>query len=639
MKKKLTRGTLGLGLMAALTLAPMAPLSAEEVDEIVVSATGIPTPLAQIGASVDIITAEDLERQQITYLQDALGTVAGVSSYQSGGPGSTSNVFLRGMTGKYSGVYVDGVQINDPASQQAAWAYLPTHGLESVEVLRGTQGVLYGSEAIGGAISMFTAVGGETQHGIGLQTGSYGTRNVSLSSKGQAGQVDYGLFIQENKTDGFSAANENDGNTEDDGFESINARGRFVWEISDALSVDFALRSISSEIETDASGPTDNTLHYTDFDATGGKLGVSYKTENATHNFSAGLSGDVSTAYTLPFMQTTLSGLTSEGERRSFEYRGIYNLSDTVSLLFGAETETEKYVSSQGTYEADNSAILSLIRYADDDGLSVSYAIRQDDNEAFGLFDTARFSGKKMFGSFGIRASYGTGFRAPSLYELFGIADYCVERLCGNETLTPEESRSRDVALVFETSKRFNLELAHFKVKVENLIEYGSVTPSPSDNCLNFNFNGLCGKYEQSDEETESAGYEIRGAADLNARTKLLFNFTKLDATRANGTRDIRRPEETLNLSVFSDLSERLSLSASLNMVKDTVDDDFSNWPNTEVVALDDYSLLDFGGTYKLEEHSELSVSVKNALDEDYETALGFGTPGRAFYVGISINF
>jgi vitamin B12 transporter len=74
-------------------------------------------------------------------------------------------------------------------------------------------------------------------------------------------------------------------------------------------------------------------------------------------------------------------------------------------------------------------------------------------------------------------------------------------------------------------------------------------------------------------------------------------------------------------------------------MVKDTVDDDFSNWPNTEVVALDDYSLLDFGGTYKLEEHSELSVSVKNALDEDYETALGFGTPGRAFYVGISINF
>jgi vitamin B12 transporter len=142
MKKKLTRGTFGLGLMAALTLAPMAPLSAEEVDEIVVSATGIPTPLAQIGASVDIITAEDLERQQITYLQDALGTVAGVSSYQSGGPGSTSNVFLRGMTGKYSGVYVDGVQINDPASQQAAWAYLPTHGLESVEVLRGTQGVL-----------------------------------------------------------------------------------------------------------------------------------------------------------------------------------------------------------------------------------------------------------------------------------------------------------------------------------------------------------------------------------------------------------------------------------------------------------------------------------------------------------------
>ena len=116
MKKKLSIGL--------LTLFAITPLWAEEVDEIVVSATGIPTPISQIGASVDVITAEDLERQQITYLQDALATVAGVSTYQSGGPGSTSNVFMRGMTGKYSGVYIDGVQINDPASQQAAWGLI-----------------------------------------------------------------------------------------------------------------------------------------------------------------------------------------------------------------------------------------------------------------------------------------------------------------------------------------------------------------------------------------------------------------------------------------------------------------------------------------------------------------------------------
>ena len=244
MKKKLSIGL--------LTLFAITPLWAEEVDEIVVSATGIPTPISQIGASVDVITAEDLERQQITYLQDALATVAGVSTYQSGGPGSTSNVFMRDMTGKYSGVYIDGVQINDPASQQAAWAYLPTHGLESVEVLRGSQGVLYGSEAIGGAISLFTAYGGETTNQAVFESGSFGTESLSFSSRGESGKVGYGLFAQQIETNGISAASESNGNTEDDGYESLSAHGRAVINLSDQVSVDIALRSVSSEIETDA---------------------------------------------------------------------------------------------------------------------------------------------------------------------------------------------------------------------------------------------------------------------------------------------------------------------------------------------------------------------------------------------------
>ena len=210
MKKKNIWG----GLLVALVTTQVA---AQEVDEIIVSATGIPTPAAEIGASVDVISAADLEAQQITYLQDALGAVAGISTYSSGGVGSTSNVFLRGMTGKYSGVYVDGVQINDPVSQQAAWAYLPTHGLESVEVLRGSQGVLYGSEAIGGAISLFTAYGGETANKASYEFGSFGTQYLSLSTKGETGNIGYGFFINQSETDGISAASEANGNTEEDG--------------------------------------------------------------------------------------------------------------------------------------------------------------------------------------------------------------------------------------------------------------------------------------------------------------------------------------------------------------------------------------------------------------------------------------
>ncbi|CAI8227724.1 MAG: Vitamin B12 transporter BtuB [Alphaproteobacteria bacterium] len=632
MKKQLT-----IGLLAALTLT--SPVGAEEVDEIVVSATGIPTPISQIGASVDVITAGDLERQQITYLQDALATVAGVSTYQSGGPGSTSNVFLRGMTSKYSGVYIDGVQINDPASQQAAWAYLPTHGLESVEVLRGSQGVLYGSEAIGGAISLFTAHGGETTNQAVLESGSFGSESLSFSSRGESGKVGYGLFVKQTDTDGISAASESNGNTEDDGYESLSARGRAVINLSDQVSVDIALRSVSSEIETDASGPSDNNQNYTDFDAVGGKLGLTYEAGNTIHSFAVGISEDETTAYTLPFMSTSLSGLASKGERQVANYRGLFDLSEEVKVIIGIENETEEYTSEAGTSKAENTAVFSLLQYADANGLSISVAARQDDNEVFGRFDTSRISGRKLFGVLGVRASYGTGFRAPSLTEMFGLSDYCVNRLCGNDTLQPEESRSRDFALLIEPTANWNVELAHFKIRVNNFIEYGSVAPDPSDDCLNYNFNGLCGRYQPSDGEIDNSGYEFRTKLSVNEKTNVSVNFTKLDALRANGQRDIRRPEETLNMSVSYQQSERLNIGVAAQVIRDVIDDDFSDWPNTVVVNLEDYELVKLHALYSYSPSGNVFARIENVLDEDYETALGYGTPGRAFYVGVSSSF
>ena len=632
------------GLVTALTLSPvlspaLAPAMAEEIDEIVVSATGIPTPLAQIGASVDIITAQDLERQQITYLQDALATVAGVSTYQSGGPGSTSNVFLRGMTGKYSGVYVDGVQINDPASQQAAWAYLPTHGLQSVEILRGSQSVLYGSEAIGGAISMFTAVGGETENHVDLQTGSFGTHNIAFSSRGEVDNLGYGFAIKRVDSDGISAANENNGNSEEDGYKSLSARGRFVVDVADDLSFDLAVRSVSSEVKTDASGPTDNNLNYTDFDAVGGRLEARYEVGKTVHSFSVGNSRDDTSPYSVPYGQDSLSALTDEGERDVMAYRGVFTVSDSVQILIGVEDEEEEYRSSEGVYSNENTAIFSLIQYSDAKGLNASYAIRQDDNETFGEFDTHRLAIKKTFSRYGIRGTYGTGFRAPSLRELFGLSDYCVERLCGNESLTPEESRSYDIAFMVNLTEGLNFELAQFEVEVEDVIEYQDVLSDVTDDCRNYTYSPNCGKYGQSTGKTKTSGYELRGSFKMNEATQFALNFTKLEATRPTGQPDIRRPEETLNLSISHTPNERLSLGGSLRAVRKTIDEDFSNWPNTEIVQLDDYALVNLHAGYEVSESLSLKVRVENALDDDYETALGFGTPGRAAYIGVTSSF
>lgn len=637
MKKKIWGGLLAVCVTSSV--------AAQEVDEIIVSATGIPTPAHEIGASVDVITAADLEAQQITYLQDALGAVAGISTYSSGGPGTTSNVFMRGMTGKYGAAFVDGVQINSPANQQVAWSHLSTHGLDSIEVLRGSQGVLFGSEAIGGVVNLFTAYGGETENRITLEGGSFGTQNISLSSKGQAGRVGYGLFVKQSDIDGFSIGREENGNSEKDGYENLNARGRFVVDLSDQLSVDVALRSVSSEVDTDPGDPPVDGPNYTDFDTVGGRLALTYKTANSVHTLSSGETEDVSTSFSVPFGQTELSGSTTEGLRSTLNYRGVFNLSDQVQLLVGYEDEEDTSItSSDATYEASNQAVMALLQYSDDAGLSASFAMRQDDNEEFGKFDTSRLAAKKMFGQFGVRGSYGTGFRAPSLDELYGESIYCVANTCGNPDLQPEESRGHDIALVFEPNENLNIELAQFKITISDFIKYGNVAPDDaSDPCLAAQFWNpsatTCGKYEQTDGESKSNGYELRGAYQVGDATRIGFNFTKLDANDENGQREIRRPEETLNVTLSHGFSERLSVSASVKAVRDVLDSDFSTpFPYVDV-ELDDYTLLNLSAAYQINEQVKAYGRIENTTDEDYETAYAYSTAGRAFYVGVSSSF
>jgi vitamin B12 transporter len=628
----------GLCFGASLMAPVLTPALAQEVDEIIVSATGIPTPAAQIGASVDILTADELAEMQSIYLQDALTKLAGVNSYASGGAGATSNVFLRGMTGKYSGVYVDGVQINDPVNQQASWANLPTHGLDSVEVLRGTQGVLYGSEAIGGAINLFTAYGGETKTTAAVDTGSFGTNIVSLSSQGEANPLGYGLgyglFVQQTDTDGISAANEIDGNVEKDGYERLTGRARFVVDLSDQISVDVSLRSVSSEVDTDASGPSDSLTNYTDFDSIGGRVSLAYAAGDWQHKVSLGQTEDINSAY-------TFSTLTTIGSRDSLAYRGVLEFSDTVDLLIGVESESETYETSDATYETDNDALLALLQYSGDQGLSASLAVRQDDSKAFGKFDTSRFAAKQMFDRFGFRASIGTGFRAPSLYETYGLSDYCADGLCGNTQLQPEESQGHDLAVIFQPTKKSYLELASFKITVSDFIKYGTVTPQAGDACLVANsYPGnvatQCGKYEQSDGDSVSSGYELRGRIEISEQTVLSGNFTKLDAETETGARDIRRPEETWNANLSHRISERLSGNMNVQVVRKTIDTNFATY---QQVDLDDYTLLNLSAAYQLSQMAKLSARVENALDDQYETALGFGTPGRAFYIGLTASF
>lgn len=594
-----------VALMAAFTLSPV---MADEIDEIVVSATGIPTPLAQIGSSVDVITAEDLERQQITYLQDALKTVAGVSAYQQGGPGTKSNIFMRGTGGEYTAVFVDGIQINGAKDQSVSWANLPTHGLASVEVLRGPQSVLYGSEAIGGAVNMYTAVGGESAFTAVADSGSFGTQRLVGLARGETNHVAYGASIETLSTDGISAANEDNGNSEADGHEKTSVRLRLTADINAALSADIAYRMVSSEVNTDDYDYVQNraadgaSFAYNDkSDSTGLSLKLNYSQGELLHGVSySNIEDEIDSL--------SAFGTTNEtGKRHNLGYRGTLDFGDGMKLLVGADREVETFTA--GTeYEAANLAAFAVMQLHVD-GLATTIAARRDDHEEFGAFDTFRVSGLLDLDIFALRGTYGTAFRAPNLRQLYASGS-------GNSALLPEEGVGGDVGLIFGFSEDSKMEIAYFFSTITDLIGFG---PAP-------NYQSI-----QTSGESKSSGLELRAQTILFGDYTLTGNYTYLNAEDADGERLVRRPRHSLNLAVSTEIADRISLNGNLQMVRDVM--------GLGNQALDDYSLLAVNGSYLIYEGVKATARIENLLDEDYETALGYGTPGRAFYVGVTSSF
>lgn len=627
-------GFMGFSPVLAQTTQPSV---SEVIDEVIVSASLIPTPVGQVGASVGLITQADLKAQQTVYLRDAVQKIAGISTYQSGGDGSTANIFMRGMTGKYNAVIIDGIQINDPVSQQAAWPHLTTQGLERVEILRGSHSVLYGSEAVGGVVSMFTAHGGDTAQELTLEAGNENFRLAGYQAKGTLGDLSYGVSLQHADTDGISSADENDGNVEADGYRYQGGNARLVWSPHEDWKLDLALRASEGRNDTDSGAPADVLGTYNKFENQAYRLDAEYDAGSIQHIFRISQTEDenLSISQFLPLLLT--------GARQMASYHTIVELTDTVQLLAGVETETEEYETPTESYEVDTEAAYLLIQAEPLTGVYATFAVRRDDNEKFGSFETYRMTLlARLNDKIQLRANSGTGFRSPSLFELLGKSVFCAAEMCGNTDLQPEESESWDIGMVMTPRAGLSFEAGLFEIQVENFIQYGNIVPSDlNDNCLAANsFPGFpatgCGKYIQSGGTSTSQGAEFIADWQINDRFHLTANYTQLDTKKANGDRDIRRPKHTVNLSLTGAVTQRLSATLSLFHARDTVDTNFNLFRD---VPLDDYTLVDMTASYEVSENLKIHGRIKNVLDDEYQTALGFGTPDRSAYIGMRMGF
>lgn len=587
------------GLLAALVVTPLA---GQEVDEIIVSATGIPTPAAEIGASVDVITAADLEAKQITYLQDAL-KLKGINVPQNGGPGTISNVFMRGLPGRYTNLMIDGISMFDPSfSNQVLWSDVTTNGAAQVEVLRGSQGVLYGSNTIAGVISQFTAIGGDQQQTLRAELGEYGTQNISLSSRGETEAIEYGFGVSRFHTDGFSAAKRpagNDSQFDDDAYDNTSINGKVRTHISDDVSVDVVVRNAEGKVETDIGANTDALNMWSEFRRNAARLAVNARTGQFSHQL-----GFTNYDNEIDNFSNSAVSWSQDTVRHVLDYRSVFDASESLQMVFGAGSDE----SHDGTNEVDIQNFYGLVQIRPFSALAVTAAARRDEHDLFGEHDTYRATAAlTLADGFTTRAAYGTGFRAPTLSELYGYG--------GDRSLTPEESRSAELGADVKISEAFRLALTGYYIVIEDKIGW---VPARQMN-------------EQLDGRSRVKGGEL--AANFKVSNQLSFDFdvTYTDSKKPDGDREVRVPRMQGSVAANFAATEHLQIGAVVKQVQGVLD--------IGDAKLDDYTLFDLRASYQVSDAVKAFARLENAADEDYETIAGYGTSGRAFYFGVSSAF
>ncbi len=622
-------------LLLGTAILPSAAL-ADVRSEIIVTAGRTEQNANEVGQSVTVITQTEIERRQTVAIADLLRATPGVTVTSNGGIGTTTSVNVRGADSDQTVALIDGVKLNDPSTPGGGFNFgnLLTGNIERIEVVRGSQSVLWGSQAIGGVVNVITrAPTGDVSVNA---SGEYGWRDTARlvgNVSGKFGPVSASVGGGYFRSDGFSTFNEARGATERDGYRNYGANAKFNVALSEGVSVD--LRGFYSDGRTGIDGFAPPTFAFGDtpeFAKTRELVG--YAGLNAAL-FDGRLNNRFAYAITDTRRENVdLTGGTSfetfdaKGRNERFEYQGNAELSDQFSATFGAETEKSSFrTSSFGSpfsfADARLSSFYGQINTKPVAGLNLSAGVRHDDHNIFG--GQISFAANAAFtpneGRTTIRASFGEGFKVPSLFQLF--SDF------GNGALKPESSKSWDAGIVQTLlDGRMELGATWFHRDTRNQIVFISC-PVQTGICAGRPF-GTYDNVAHTRAQGLEAGIALRPVDALQFR----LNYTYADAeNRANGLGLARRPKHSVNAAIDYDWAFGLKTGASATHIGDS----FDNATNTRALA--GYVLVDVRAAYPVTNSVELFGRVENLFDEQYETTFRYGTPRRAAHVGIRASF
>lgn len=608
---------------------------AADDDTIVVTASRTPRPLSEVGQSVTIIGADEIERRQTQAVADLLRTVPGVTFTRNGGIGTSTSVNIRGADSDQVVALIDGVKLNDPSGTGGGFNFgnLLVGNIERIEVVRGSQSVIWGSQAIGGVVNLLTRQ--PTARPAANLRAEYGWRdtaqivgNLSGTLGPVAGSVGAGYF----RTDGFSAFNEERGGVERDGYRNFGANAKFDIRLTEAVSVD--LRGYYSDGRTDIDGFPPPAFAFGDTrEYAETKEMIGYAGLNAAL-FDGRLRNRLAYAHTRTDRenfdpdQSPAQTFDALGENARFEYQGVLDLDGAFSAVFGAETEKSSFTTaSYGDAPAGADARITSV-YGEASvtalpGLSLTGGVRHDHHDRFGSATTFAASGvfTPNDGATQIRASYGEGFKAPSLFQLYS--------LYGNPNLEPERSESWDVGLRQSLlGGAARLGATYFRRDTENQIDFVSCFDNPDPVCI----DRPSGTYDNI-RLTRASGVELDLTLRPSDALQVSGQYSFINArNRLTGRELARRPRQTVSALVDYRWPFGLSTGATIAHVGAS----FDNATNT--TRLGDYVLVDLRAAFPLNDRIELYGRVENLFDESYETVFRYGTPRRAAYAGVRLS-
>ena len=636
--KKLSFLATAIALSATPILSQTAIAAETDIDEILVSASLVPIAASRSANAITVIDSEQLRNRAALTVGDLLRDVPGLAVSRSGVQGSQTQIRARGAEANHLLVLIDGVEANDPSqSDELNWGTLSADDIERIEVIRGPQSSMRGSDAMAGVVNIVTRSAEQAFSAkLFTEAGSFSTTRHGFHIGTKQGDFNVRLGVSDTKTDGDNISRT--GN-ERDGYENTSINLKAGFAVSEELKLSFSARQSDGMNEFDADDDFDGFVEDQDrvSEFRNSTIGLQADYVSVDGRWQHKLVIAQSKHDNEAFADGVLGNVTGS-TKDQYQYIGSMFWDDSsqrISVL--AEREEEDYkqrgplswgLDPNQDRERDTDSFAIEYRSDISDRLSLALSSRYDDNSEFDRASTYRMEAVYQLGDdTRLRSAYGTAVKNPTFTERFGF----YTNFIGNPELKPEESTSWELGIDQQLGD-LSLSATLFDAELENEIN-------------GFAYDAVNMGYTATNKEgvSKRQGIELTASVEMDESLALSAAYTYTDSVQPDGAGgyqdEVRRARHTANLNLAWQATDLLQLTTNVQYSGSQSDEFFPPWPTpSEIVTLDDYTLLNVNANFSATDRLDIYLRLDNLLDDDYEEVFGYQTLGFGASLGLRFS-